>query len=161
MLASPSIQTFKTPSFQPDFIYTKDRIAMVIMSNKQWPDTNQSGPQMLVADMPYGIRATSVWMCELIDETVVQNSANITWYSLDFISKYLSIFILLKDSNMLKVLLKSLLLNNSKYFAVSVTEKITISTFLLDITQLRICQLYSNHFTICSVIIRTLRFNKI
>lgn len=33
---------------------------------------------MLVVDMSYGIRATSVWMCELTDETVVQNAANIT-----------------------------------------------------------------------------------
>lgn len=76
MLAYPICQTFKAPSFQPDFIYTKDWVAMVIMSNK--PDRNQFGHQILVVDIPYGIRTTTLCMCELIDETVVQKSTNST-----------------------------------------------------------------------------------
>lgn len=40
-----------------------------------------------------------------------------------FFGFYFKIFLLCKDSNTLKVLLKSLLLNNSNYFTVSVAEK--------------------------------------
>lgn len=31
-----------------------------------------------MADVPYGIGATTVWMREMIDEIIVQNSTNIT-----------------------------------------------------------------------------------